>query len=210
MSASSHSDHTTTVSNALEFLRVVGKLKEVKRTGWVRSGVKGAESVADHMFRMAMISFLVGPKEGLDKDKCIKMALVHDIGEAVIGDLVVVGEKDKQDKITKEEKQKLERKAVQEMCAKIPGVGEEILALWEEFEAAETPEARHVQDCDKFEMVLQASEYEENQGMQLPDFYRTTAGIFRTPFVSAMDAEVRKRRSERIQDEPEAKKSKME
>ena len=41
----------------------------VKRTGWVVRGVKDPESVAGHMYRMAIMSFLVDPQSGLDKDR---------------------------------------------------------------------------------------------------------------------------------------------
>eukprot|EP00747_Dinoflagellata_sp_TGD_P186313 gnl/TRDRNA2_/TRDRNA2_43289_c0_seq1.p1 gnl/TRDRNA2_/TRDRNA2_43289_c0~~gnl/TRDRNA2_/TRDRNA2_43289_c0_seq1.p1 ORF type:complete len:367 (-),score=70.89 gnl/TRDRNA2_/TRDRNA2_43289_c0_seq1:53-1153(-) len=186
------------VGRMLDFMRVVGKLKEVKRTGWVRSGVQEAESVADHMYRMALVGFLLGAAENVDSTKCIKMALVHDLGESLIGDLVTVGEKHRQDKITREEKLRREREAIQEICTIVGGaVGQEIRELWEEFEAGETPEALHLKDCDKLEMVLQASEYEEAQGLELPDFFRTTKGKFRTPIFKALDAEVRKRRADR-------------
>lgn len=186
------------VASALEFMRVVGRLKGVKRTGWVRSGVEGAESVADHMYRMAMMGFLLGPREGLDSTRCIKLALVHDLGESVVGDLVVEGPK--QDRVTRAEKEQMERKAINEICAGVGApVGEEIRTLWEEFEAGETPEARHVKDLDKFEMVLQADEYERAQGMALPSFFETTAGRFGTPLFRGLDAEVRRRRTLRLQ-----------
>jgi len=192
------------VAKLLDFMRVVGKLKEVKRTGWVRSGVAGAESVADHMYRMAMMGFALGRVEGIDSTKCIKMALVHDLAESIVGDLVVEG--DKQDNITREEKQKKEREALYGICDALGGAaGEEIRTLWEEFETGDSAETRHLKDLDRFEMVLQANEYEEAQNMALPDFFRTTAGKFKTPFFQELDAEVRKRRAERLSKDAEKK-----
>lgn len=194
------------VSSLLEFLHIVGKLKEVKRTGWVRSGVVGAESVADHMYRMALMGFALGSADGVDSSKCIKMALVHDLGESIIGDLVTDG--DKTDNITKAEKQQKERQAIADIADLVGGaVGEEIRELWEEFEACATPEARHLKDLDRFEMVLQASEYEQAQSMELPSFFRSTEGKFSTPLFKALDAEVRKRRAERAADEPPPKRA---
>lgn len=179
-----------------EFLRIVGKLKEVKRTGWVRSGVQGAESVADHMYRMALMGFTLGQEQEVDQHKCIKMALVHDLGESLIGDLVTEG--NKPDKISREDKIIKERNAMKQIC-EVAGdeVGAEIQSLWEEFEEGVSKEAKHLRDLDKFEMVLQASEYEEAQGMQLQDFFRTTEGKLVTPTFRALDAEVRKRRIDR-------------
>jgi len=74
-------------SQALEFLRVVGKLKTLKRTGWVNNGVALPESVADHMYRMAMCSFLI-TDPALDRARLMKLAVVHDLAEALVGDIV--------------------------------------------------------------------------------------------------------------------------
>merc|ERR1712151_1374248 len=88
------------------------------------------------------------------------------------------------------------------ICGNLGGAaGEEIESLWEEFEAGESVEAKHLKDLDKFEMVLQASEYEEAQSMQLQDFFRTTEGRFQTPLFQSLDAEVRKRRKLRQEGE---------
>lgn len=82
------------------------------------------------------------------------------------------------------------------ICATVGGgIGKEISALWEEFESGETDEAKTLKDMDKFEMVLQANEYEAAQGMDLPDFFRTTRGVFVTPLFKALDAELRHRRA---------------
>lgn len=58
-------------SSALQFMRVVGQLKTLKRTGWVNHGVHLPESVADHMYRMSMIAMLLTDPR-LDKDRLIK------------------------------------------------------------------------------------------------------------------------------------------
>merc|ERR1719228_2997055 len=130
------------------------------------------------------------------------MALVHDLAESLIGDLVTEGESHRQDKITREEKIRRERQALHGICDALGGeVGEEIRSLWEEFEAGDTSEARHLRDLDKFEMVLQASEYEESQGLPLPDFFRSTEGRFGTPLFRELDAEVRQRRAKRQQEQ---------
>ena len=56
----------------------MGELKIKKRTGWVYRGIKEVESVSDHMYRMAMMSFLIKDKE-IDKEKVMKISLVHDL-----------------------------------------------------------------------------------------------------------------------------------
>ena len=70
------------------------------RTGWVLRKVEKPESVADHMYRMAMLAFLAD--DSLAKDRCIKMCLVHDLAESIVGDITP------EDKISKAEKHRQE------------------------------------------------------------------------------------------------------
>ena len=74
--------------NIVKFATIVAKLKGLKRTGWVKNHVPNPESVAEHSFRLAVLAMIIAPKIGADQLKCIKMALIHDIGEAEIGDIV--------------------------------------------------------------------------------------------------------------------------
>lgn len=62
-------------------------------------------------------------------------------------------------------------------------IGAQLVALWEEYEAGETPAAALVKDVDKYEMVVQAYEYEKATGKDLSPFFDSTAGKFRTPTV---------------------------
>src|SRR5688572_1987599 len=63
-----------------------GKLKRVRRKGWVDRGVPDAESVADHSYRLALLAWAVARQRGLDADRALKMALFHDLAEAEVGD----------------------------------------------------------------------------------------------------------------------------
>ena len=56
-----------------------------------------------------------------------------------------------------------------------------MLALWEEYSEAKTPEAQYVKDLDKLEMILQADEYEETQNADLQQFFDNTQNVFKTP-----------------------------
>jgi putative hydrolase of HD superfamily len=62
-------------------------LQVTKRSGWVRKGVAGPESIADHMYRMGLMATLCAGASGVDVTRCIKMALVHDVAEAIVGDI---------------------------------------------------------------------------------------------------------------------------
>ncbi|VCX40723.1 unnamed protein product [Gulo gulo] len=87
--------------NLLRFLRLVGQLKRVPRTGWVYRNVEKPESVSDHMYRMAVMA-LVTKDEHLNKDRCVRLALVHDMAECIVGDIAPA------DNIPKEEKHRRE------------------------------------------------------------------------------------------------------
>jgi putative hydrolase of HD superfamily len=45
------------------------------------------ESIADHMYRMGIITMLCPPETGIDRDRCVKLALIHDMAEALVGDI---------------------------------------------------------------------------------------------------------------------------
>ncbi|KAH9654184.1 5'-deoxynucleotidase [Citrus sinensis] len=121
---------------------------------------------------------------------CIKMAIVHDIAEAIVGDITP------SDGIPKEEKSQREREAITYMC-KLLGEGaraKEIDELWMEYEENSTAEAKIVKDFDKAEMILQAVEYENEQGKDLEEFFQSTAGKFQTELGKAWAAEIVSRR----------------
>ncbi|XP_078332414.1 5'-deoxynucleotidase HDDC2-like isoform X2 [Crassostrea virginica] len=169
------------MDNILQFMTFIGDLKRVKRTGWVLRQVKEPESVADHMYRMAVLSFLVDPaSSGLNKDRCIKISLVHDLAECIVGDLTP------QDNIPKTEKQQQEMAAMKHICSLVPEeVGKELFELWEDYEFQKSEEAKFVKDLDKFEMILQAHEYEKQseRPSHLQEFFDSTEGKFKTKLV---------------------------
>lgn len=60
-------------SDYIKFLELVGNLKQLKRTGWVLRNVNDPESIAGHMYRMAMIPLLLSKETNVDTEKSIKM-----------------------------------------------------------------------------------------------------------------------------------------
>uniref|UniRef100_A0A9I9DLE2 HD domain-containing protein n=1 Tax=Cucumis melo TaxID=3656 RepID=A0A9I9DLE2_CUCME len=69
-------------SSVIDFLTLCHRLKTTKRKGWINHGINGPESIADHMYRMALMSLIAGDLPGVNRERCIKIALVHDIAEA--------------------------------------------------------------------------------------------------------------------------------
>ncbi|MFH0876488.1 MAG: HD domain-containing protein [archaeon] len=140
-----------------DFFIEIGKLKALKRKGWVESGINSPESVADHSFRTAIIASVMCPQE-LDKNKVLQMALFHELGEIDAGDITPY------ENITKADKEKKEADCVNRLV-KLLGKknSAQINLIWDEYLEQESGEAKFVKQCDLFEMGLQAYEYEKSQ-----------------------------------------------
>ena len=136
--------------NLLEML----ELKQLSRTGWVRSGVENPESVAAHSWGMAVLALRLAPKE-LNLERVLSLCLVHDLPEVRIGDLTP------QDDTSN--KAELEHKAMSDMAP-------QWLSLFNEYEAGETAEAKFVKQIDKLDMGLQAIMYQTKQDIVLEEF----------------------------------------
>ncbi|KAK2078527.1 hypothetical protein QBZ16_003367 [Prototheca wickerhamii] len=141
------------------------------------------------MYRMAMMAFLL-QGTSYDSNKCIRLAIVHDIAESIVGDITPVCG------VSDEEKFRLEEAALlrlKEMLGPVASA-EEMESLWREYEAGSTPEAAIVKDFDKLEMILQAQEYESAQGLTLQEFFDSTRGKWRTELGRTWAAEIVARR----------------
>lgn len=130
---------------------ILSKMKTLRRNGWLKRGIKDAETDAEHTFSLAVLTLLLAPDQ-LDQCKCLKLALVHDLPESFCGDFVP-GE------IDPKEKSRLERSAM-ERIAKDLG-SETLLELFDEFLAQETPEAKFVKALGQLDNVFTARFYED-------------------------------------------------
>jgi len=154
-------EDTKMVSKLLYFTHYLQNLKLSKRTGWYHHNVPFPESIADHMYRMAVLSILIDSDE-IDFRKCSIMALVHDMAEALVGDLTPLC------KVDKEEKRRREVQAIHFLTHDLLGdtqASRRIYDLWHEYEERSTPEAKLVKDLDCFELCLQAYEYERTHNI---------------------------------------------
>ena len=143
---------TSNTDGVLEFLLHVGQAKRTVRTGWVLRGVQRVESVADHMYRMAVMSLLLPNVSEESKTRCMKLSLVHDLAESVVGDLTDF------DGVPKDEKHRRESEAMLFLTSLLPAdVGRDILSLFNEYSDQKSNEANLVKDLDIFDMLLQGT-----------------------------------------------------
>jgi putative hydrolases of HD superfamily len=116
------------------------------------------------MYRMSLISMFAPPSLAprLDLPKCMKMCLIHDMAELLVGDITPV------DGVPKPEKNRREASTMEYLTGpllrNVPGglaTGEEIKAIWQEYEDSKTIDSHYVHDIDKLELLLQMIEYEK-------------------------------------------------
>jgi len=159
--------HELNAQSLLSLYSQVAALKLLPRTGWLQRGVSGAESVAEHIFGVAVLALLVGDSvAGVDRGKLLAIALIHDLAEALLGDLPASARR----LIGVATKHEAERCAAEELFAALPGRAE-YLALWEEYIAADSVEARLIKELDRIEMLAQALAYERAGNRGLSEFW---------------------------------------
>ncbi|KAF7586970.1 hypothetical protein BBP40_007969 [Aspergillus hancockii] len=183
-------------TSPVPFFHLMERLKTTRREGWCQASLAKGESIADHMYRMALMVMLAPPSlsSQLRMSRCIKMVLVHDMSECIVGDITP------KQSIPKTEKARREAAAMlyiaENLLGNVPGgkkIGQEILELFQEYESNLTLEAMFAHDVDKLEMVLQAVEYERSHQRDLSEFYHVIADI-KLPQVREWAAEVLKER----------------
>ncbi|HYR08822.1 MAG TPA: HD domain-containing protein [Longimicrobium sp.] len=150
---------TAEILGVLEFLRAAEKLKSTHRSAWTSAGQP--ESVAEHTWRLCLMALVLKDGfPGVDFARLVKMCIIHDLGEAIGGDIPAIHQ------IPGQSKADQERADLLELLQPLPErLRAEITGLWDEYEAASSPEARLAKALDKLETIMQ-----HNQGMNPPDF----------------------------------------
>ena len=141
------------IKGRLEFLREAEKLKDVLRSAHTSCG--RTESTAEHSWRLCLMAIVFGDYlTDLDRLKMLKMCVIHDLGEAINGDVPAVNQDAFPNKSEQERNDLLLLTSALDEPLKA-----EILALWDDYENASSPEAVAVKALDKLETMLQ-----HNQG----------------------------------------------
>jgi putative hydrolase of HD superfamily len=141
------------IEGILTFLRAAERLKTVTRSGWTSAG--DPESVAEHTWRLCLMAMLLyGRTPGIDLARLLKICVIHDLGEALGGDVPAPAQ------LAGGNKAIQERADLLELISPLPAaLQQEIVVLWDEYEGAQSPEGRLAKGLDKLETILQ-----HNQG----------------------------------------------
>jgi putative hydrolase of HD superfamily len=151
-------------------------LKRVPRRGWVEAGIKRPESVAAHSYGLAALAMVYADLMGLDAEKAVKMAVLHDLAEAYIGDLTPRSKS----RIRKNILEAVERAVVRQLLADLPrSMAENYEGLYDEFLYKRSAEARLVHRLDRRELFNEASLLMLEQGLRVERFGLKKAKAFR-------------------------------
>jgi putative hydrolase of HD superfamily len=133
-------------------------LKDQPRTGWVQHGVSRPESVAAHAWGTAYLCLLFAEAAGVDRERAVTIAVLHDLAEATTGDFAArLAAADRQ--VTEDEKSALEQRAILHL---LPDTTNDLPELWRAYELRADAEARFVRDMNLIDMCLQALKYERD------------------------------------------------
>lgn len=163
------------ITAILEFLRAAEGLKSAHRSAWTSTGER--ESVAEHTWRLCLMAMVLLPAfPHVDFARLIRICLVHDLGEAIGGDVPAPEQERRLLEDPADGKASQERRDLLTLVEPLPAALQaEITGLWDEYEAAATPEARLAKALDKLETIVQ-----HNQGRNPPGFdYRFNLGYGR-------------------------------
>jgi putative hydrolase of HD superfamily len=153
------------LTGVLDFLRASERLKATHRSAYTSEGHQ--ESVAEHTWRLSLMAMVLAPEfPGVDFARLVKICLVHDLGEVVGGDVPAPEQARRRGAGLATGKGNDERRDLLTLLESLPSpLRAEIAALWDEYEAAGTPEARLAKALDKLETIMQ-----HTQGRNPPEF----------------------------------------
>lgn len=165
----------------VDFLIRVNKLKETIRTGWIIWRIKNPETIAEHIFRVCFLTFLLGWKKGLRLKLALQNALCHDLCEVYAGDITplfyyqnldVKKKKDREIllkgiRLSRKEKEKMsklkfenEKKSLLKLLKPLKkALGNEIFLRWLDYEKGFSLEGKFTRQVDWIENLIQSLEY---------------------------------------------------
>ena len=168
----------------MRFYLLATQLKYKIRSGWDKThwnvSKERIESIAEHVYGTCILALSINSEfeTNLDIDKVIKMLVLHELGEVVIGDITPF------DNITPEQKMEKEHAAIREVLGDLMK-NEEYFALLLEFDERKTKESIFAYHCDKLEADIQAKIYQD-MGCQNPLDEQENNVVFKSQKVQQM------------------------
>ena len=148
------------LNDAMRFYLLATSLKYKIRSGWDEThwnvSKERIESIAEHVYGTCILALSIDSEfeTNLDINKVVKMLVIHELGEVVIGDITPF------DNITPEEKMEKEHEAIKEVLGDLIKK-DEFYSLLLEFDDKKTKEAVFAHHCDKLEADIQAKVYQD-------------------------------------------------
>ena len=141
-----------------DFFKEVVKLKTITRQGWKEKlKIIDPESVADHTYSATVMAMFFSDLKGLNTEKIMRMALLHDLSESVTGDIIP-------NTISKNEKIRKENHAMKLILKNLPDkIANQYLEIWNDYQKNSSKEANLMHDIDRLEMAIQAKFYEDGK-----------------------------------------------
>lgn len=150
--------------NIFRFYILNTLLNMKERSGWDKEhwniNSNRIERVSEHVIGTIALAIAINEYSDINVDinKVIEILTMHEIGEILIGDITPF------DKITEEEKKKIEHKAMEEILGNL-NISSKALKLLHEFDNQSTNDAKFAYLCDKLEADIQAKVYQD-KGLQ--------------------------------------------
>ena len=133
----------------IKFAVVIEEMKNIFRRNLIIDGTR-RENDAEHSWSLAVLAMLFEEysAEKVNMERVIKIALVHDLVEVYAGDTFAYDAKANEDKAQRE------IESADKLFGLIGEQGMEFRALWDEFEAKETPESRYANAIDRIQPLI--------------------------------------------------------
>ncbi len=181
------------IQETVDFLLELDRLESYPRMGYLMRGVARPESVAAHVLGTVWWAMVLADAiPGVEPERTIRLALLHDLGEVRLTDIPYRGGLH----LPAGAKDKAEASVAESLLSKLDTVGMEYLELFHEYQEGETIEARVVMAADKLQMIMKVVRYETAGHRGLDDFWNTPENFrdYGLPLVGELFAELRARR----------------
>ena len=185
-------ENTITPAKALTFLLTTIQSKRITRTGWTMMEIPHPESVAEHSYQLCVMAMVFADQLGVNREKLIKMAIIHDLGEIFTGDVVWI-RGNIIDLKKRQKKEQVEAKGIESIFTKL-GNSKEYGEIFNEMTERKTIEADIFWQLDKLEMAIQALDYEKRTHKNLDEFFVSVELQLTLPFLRAIFAYIQEAR----------------